>query len=47
MSAKIRSPVKILFGTMCCETKKGVVAVTTSPQLKLSNFKRQSYVTNL
>ncbi len=32
MKSKIRSPVKYLFGTRCCETKKGAVAVTTSPR---------------
>ncbi len=32
MKSKIRSPVKYLFGTRCCETKKGAVAVTTTPR---------------
>ncbi len=32
MKAKIRSPVKNLFGTRCCETKMGAVAVTTNTQ---------------
>ena len=41
MNSKIRSPVKYLSGTRCCETKKGGVAGTTSPlQNKLSKIKK-------
>jgi hypothetical protein len=35
MKLKIRSPVMGVFGTLCCETKKGAVATTTNTQEQL------------
>jgi hypothetical protein len=33
MKLRIRSPVMGVFGTLCCETKNGAVAVTTNTHL--------------